>query len=195
VVRRRRTGAAHVARCARLADAFDLDEAREVLTRTPSAVRALLGDLSDPWLSAAEGPDTWSPRDVVAHLVDLEDTDWLVRANQIMKEGEGGVFAPIDRVRFRTALAGKSLEELLALFESRRTRNLDEIAAMRLTRADFARAGTHPQLGAVTLEQLLASWVVHDMTHVAQIVRVIAKRYDSAVGPWKEYLSILSAKR
>ncbi|HKS05158.1 MAG TPA: DinB family protein [Gemmatimonadaceae bacterium] len=178
-----------------MADAFDLAEAREVIAQTPAVVRALLGELSEPWLNATEGGDTWSPRDVVAHLVDLEDTDWLVRANQIMTEGAAGVFAPIDRVRFREVLADKSVDELLALFDARRKRNLDEIDAMRLTRADFSRSGTHPALGAVTLEHLLASWVVHDMTHLAQIVRVIAKRYDSAVGPWKEYLSILAVKR
>ena len=178
-----------------MSDAFDLHQAYEVLARTPTVVRTLLSDLSDPWLTATEGPETWSPRDVVAHLADLEDTDWLVRAKQILDEGEAGVFAPIDRVRFRGVFADASVDELLTTFDARRQRNLAAIMKMQLKSYDLALTGTHPSLGPVTLAQLLASWVVHDMTHLSQIVRVMAKRYDAAVGPWKEYLSILSVKR
>lgn len=170
---------------------FSLAEARQILERTPATLRAMLHGLSEPWLATTEGADTWSPRDVVAHLADLEETDWMTRVRIIRDEGEGRPFPPIDRVRFRVELGGKPLGELLGIFSERRANNLRALTGLKLADADLARTGTHPTFGAVTLGQLIATWAVHDLTHLAQIVRVLAKRYDGAVGPWKEFLGVL----
>jgi hypothetical protein len=172
--------------------AFTLAEARQMLERTPATLRALLTGLADAWLTAREGPDTWSPVEVVAHLADLEEMDWMTRARIILDKGEGTPFPPIDRVRFRDALKEKSLAQLLDAFAERRAVNLRALADRRLGAEGLARTGTHPTFGRVTLEQLLAAWVVHDLTHVAQIVRVLAKRYDTDVGPWKQFLGVLN---
>jgi hypothetical protein len=115
----------------------------------------------------------------------------MTRARIIRDEGEGRPFPPIDRVRFRTAFAGRTLDQLLTVFAERRAANLTALADLHLTDADLRRTGTHPTFGAVTMEQLLATWAVHDLTHLAQIVRVLAKRYDATVGPWKEFLGVL----
>jgi hypothetical protein len=171
--------------------AFAVAEARQILERTPATIRQLLQGLSDGWLDAAEGPDTWNPREVVAHLADLEETDWMTRARIIRDEGEGSPFPPIDRLAFRTKLAGKSIDQLLAIFAERRAANLRALDGMRLGTADLARRGTHPTFGPVTMQQLVATWAVHDLTHITQIVRVLAKRYDADVGPWKEFLGVL----
>lgn len=172
-------------------ESFSLAEARQILERTPATLRALLGGLSDAWLASNEGPDTWDPRAVVGHLADLEETDWPIRTRIIIEEGESRPFPPIDRVRFRAELAGKTLDQLLAAFAERRAANLQRLERLALKPADLARTGTHPTFGRVTLGQLLATWAVHDLTHLAQIVRVLAKRYDADVGPWKEFLGVL----
>jgi uncharacterized damage-inducible protein DinB len=172
--------------------AFTLAEARQILERTPATLRALLRGLSDTWLAAREGPDTWSPVEVVAHLADLEEVDWMTRTRIILDQGEATPFPPIDRVRFRASLREKSLAQLLDAFAERRSANLVALAERRLEAEQLARTGTHPTFGRVTLEQLLAAWVVHDLTHLAQIVRVLAKRYDADVGPWKQFLGVLN---
>lgn len=171
--------------------AFAVREAREILERTPASLRALLAGLSPPWLGANEGPETWSATQVVAHLADLEETDWMTRTRIILEEGEGRPFPPIDRVAFEAKLGGKSLNELLSAFADRRAANLRTLDSLGITPDDLDRTGTHPTFGSVTLAQLLAAWAVHDLTHLAQIVRVLAKRYDAAVGPWKEFLGVL----
>jgi len=163
-----------------------------MLGRTPATLRSLLGGLGDPWLVCDEGPETWSPRDVLAHLVDLEEQDWMGRLRIILDEGESRPFPPIDRVRFRRLLDGHTAAQLLDLFAERRAANLADLDARRLDPAALARRGVHPAFGPVTLAQLLATWVVHDLAHLAQIARVMARRYDVAVGPWREYLGILS---
>jgi hypothetical protein len=170
---------------------FSVADARQILERTPATLRALLAGLADSWLTTNEGPDTWTPHAVVAHLADLEETDWMVRARIILAEGEGRPFPPIDRERFRAALAGRSLDDLLRLFAERRAGNLRALAQLGLGAGELARTGTHPTFGAVTLQQLLATWAVHDLTHISQIVRVLAKRYDALVGPWKAFLKVL----
>ena len=175
--------------------AFDLDEAITLLRRTPPTVRSLLCDLPETWLSATEGPDTWHPRDVLAHMTDLEETDWMVRVRWIRAFGVTKPFESIDRVRFRGELPGYSLPQLLDLFAERRARNLAELSSLHLDGAQLDLKGTHPALGDVTLRQLLASWVVHDLTHLVQISRVMAHRYDNEVGPWKEFLSVLKERR
>jgi hypothetical protein len=174
---------------------FQLDESIALLRRTPASLHALLDGLPAAWLTANEGPNTWSCRDVLAHLADLEDTDWPMRMKLILDRGEAAPFTPIDRERFRRVLGTQSVPELLGLFAERRQRNLDVIAARRLTAVDLSRRGTHPDFGSVTLAQLLAAWTVHDLTHVSQIVRVMAKRYSDDVGPWQAYLSVLSRER
>jgi uncharacterized damage-inducible protein DinB len=170
--------------------AFQLAEAIEVLERTPRVLSALLARLSPDWLTANEGPDTFSARDVLGHLIHGEETDWIPRARIILEHGEARPFDPFDRFAFR-ARAAPPLPELLATFTRLRGESLKALREMDLKPAQLARKGTHPALGGVTLEQLLATWVVHDLGHLAQIERVMSKRYRDAVGPWRPYLPIL----
>jgi hypothetical protein len=170
---------------------FQLDRAKEVLSRTPATLNSLLHDLPDDWVRADEGVDTWTPFDVVGHLVHGEETDWIPRAKMILEQGEAGVFVPFDRVAMFEKSKGKSLQELLAEFEVLRNYSLFELDQMNLTFGKLNSRGTHPELGLVTLRQLLSAWVVHDLGHIAQIVRVMSKQYGRAVGPWEAYLSIL----
>jgi hypothetical protein len=171
-------------------DDLRLEEAMAVLERTPAAVGALLDGLPEVWLRATEGERTWSPYDVVGHLVYAERADWLGRARHILS-GDPSPFTPFDRGgQFRES-KGKSLQIHLAEFTELRGRNLAELREMKLGEGDLERTGRHPDFGEVTLGQLLAAWVVHDLDHVAQIARTMAKVYTDAVGPWAAYLSIL----
>ena len=169
-------------------------DAAAILGRTPAALGALLGGLPDVWARATEGEGTWSPYDVVGHLIHGERADWLPRARHILS-GDPRPFAPFDRAAQFSESAGKSLEDLLGEFDGLRGRNVAELLAMELSESDLARAGRHPDFGEVTLGQLLAAWVVHDLDHVAQIARTMAKVYADAVGPWAAYLSILHDRR
>lgn len=169
----------------------NLEEAIEILERTPKTLRMLLEGLSDPWLRATEGPDTFSPLDVVGHLVHGEETDWIPRLRIILADGESRPFTPFDRLGFRAKYADWPSDRLLELFARLRHENLAVVRSLRLDRAALERTGAHPALGRVTLAQLLAAWVVHDLGHVRQVVRVMARRYTDAVGPWREYLPIL----
>jgi hypothetical protein len=167
-----------------------LEEAAAILERTPGAVGALLGGVPDVWARATEGEGTWSPYDVVGHLIHGERADWLGRTRHILS-GDPRPFTPFDRTAQFAESEGKSLGELLATFAELRAGNLSELRAMRLGDGDLRRTGRHPDFGEVTLGQLLAAWVVHDLDHVAQIARTMAKVYADAVGPWAAYLSIL----
>lgn len=171
---------------------FDLERSAEVLARTPSALRALLSGLPDEWVRGTEGPDTFSPFDVVGHLIDGEETDWMPRARIILAGGPNPAFQPYDRFRHRTRNAGRDLESLLDEFESLRAANLDLLRSWRLTEEQLARTGVHPMFGPVTMRQLLAGWVVHDLGHVAQIARVMAKQYKEEVGPWLAFMPVLT---
>lgn len=171
--------------------AFVLDEGVAVLARTPAALSALLSGLPEGWTEATEGGDTWCPHEVVGHLIHGEDTDWIPRARLILEHGEGRPFDPYDRLAQRARFAGAPLADLLALFARRRAENLEVLAGLRLTPADLARAGAHPALGRVTLGQLLATWVAHDLDHLVQVARIMARRYTDEVGPWKEYLRVV----
>lgn len=173
---------------------LQLNDAVAVLERTPEAVNALLKDVPEIWARATEGEGTWSPYDVVGHLVHGERTDWLTRARHILS-GDPRPFAPFDRTAQFTDSRGKSLGELLTTFAELRAHNLAELRAMNLDVDDLVRTGRHPDFGEVTLGQLLATWVVHDLDHVAQIARTMAKVYAEAVGPWQAYLSILRDRR
>jgi DinB superfamily len=171
---------------------FQLESAVAVLSRTPSTLNALLRDVSEDWLRQNEGPSTWSPFDVVGHLIHGEETDWIPRAKIILEHGESQPFVPFDRFAMFEKSKGKDITELLGEFEQMRKANLQELNRMNLTAEMLERRGRHPELGVVTLKQLLATWVAHDLGHIAQIVRVMAKQYRHEVGPWQQYLSILS---
>ncbi len=171
---------------------YDLDHGLELLERTPGTLESLTSGLSAEWLAADEGPETWNPWDVIAHLTDLERTDWLPRVNIILEHGRRRPFDPVDRRAFRTKLQGRTVESLVDEFATLRRDNMNTLRGFDLGPDQFALHGAHPTLGDVTLSQLLAAWVVHDMNHIAQIVRVMAKQYDLAVGPWKEFLPLLA---
>ncbi len=171
---------------------FQLEHALEVLRRTPATLNTLLRGLSDTWILANEGPETWSPFDVIGHLIHGEETDWRPRLKIILEHGESRPFEPFDRVAFFEKSKGKTLNELLDIFAVLRAKNLQTLEAYNLKPSAFDLKGRHPALGAVTLRQLLASWVVHDLGHIRQVVRVMAKQYKEEVGPWQGYLSILS---
>ena len=172
--------------------AFDLDRAVEVLQRTPGTLDALLRGLDPAWIRATEGPDTFSPFDNVGHLIDGEETDWMPRARIIRAGGPDPVFEPYDRFRHRARNAGRSLVSLLDEFAVLRRQNLEELRSWQLTATELDLPGRHPGLGPVTLRQLLAAWVVHDLGHVAQVARVMAKQYRVAIGPWVPYLPVVT---
>lgn len=171
---------------------LDLNEAEALLSRTPGTLWAWFAGLPEAWLLADEGPDTFSPRDVLAHLIHGERTDWLPRIRRILEHGGDRPFEPFDRDGFQAEARTWSVEALLEEFAALRDGNLRALRECRLSQEDLARRGTHPALGPVTLEQLLASWVVHDLGHLAQAARVMAKRYSAETGPWIDYLPVLT---
>ena len=171
---------------------FQLDQATEILRRTPATLNALLTDLPNDWVLSNEGPETWSPYDVVGHLIEGEEEDWIPRARIILEQGEARPFDKFDRFAMLEKSRGKSLLELLARFEQLRGESLRQLDEMKLTPELLQTRGTHPVLGVVTLSRLLSAWVVHDLGHIRQIVRVMAKQYREAVGPWTAYLTIVN---
>lgn len=173
---------------------FNLDDVVAILARTPASLTALLEGLPDTWVTATEGDDTWSPYDVIGHLIHGERTDWIPRARHILA-GETRPFDSFDRTAQFSESQGKSLAELLARFAALRRDNVATLVGMNLTGEDLSRTALHPELGKVTLEQLLATWVVHDLDHVGQIARTMAKVYVDTVGPWSAYLSILQDRQ
>jgi hypothetical protein len=171
---------------------FDLQPALDSLGRTPAVVDSLLRGTRASWHAADEGPGTWSPIEVVGHLIHADETDWVPRARVILEHGADEPFAPFDRFGQQTRFAGWSLDRLLDRFAEVRQESLETVRGWRLTEAHLALPGRHPELGPVTLQQLLATWVAHDLGHIAQIVRVLAKQHTDDVGPWRAYLSILN---
>lgn len=170
---------------------FSLANAVSLLERTPALLRSWLWDLPDAWTGVNEGPDTWSAYDIVGHLNHGERTDWIPRARVILAQGSNRTFDPFDRFAQLRESEGKSLQQLLDEFESLREANLATLTAWKLTDAQLALTGIHPAFGAVTLRQLLATWVAHDLNHVAQAARVMAHQYRDAVGPWRQYLGVI----
>jgi hypothetical protein len=170
---------------------FDLDSGTAILERTPDTFRAMLARLPETWIAATEGPDTWSPFVIVGHLIHGERTDWIPRARIILARSAQRRFAPYDRFAQFHESAGKSLDELLGEFARLRAENLATLAGWRLTDVELALQGEHPEFGPVTLRQLLATWVAHDLGHIAQTARVMAKQYREAVGPWRAYLPVM----
>src|SRR5215207_5001030 len=163
---------------------LELARSLEVLGRTPQTLTALLDGLAEPWIRGTEGPDSFSPFDVVGHLIDGEETDWIPRARIILDRGADPRFAPYDRFRHRARNVGRSLGSLLEEFDRLRSANVEVVRSWRLTEHQLELRGEHPSLGPVSLRQLLATWVVHDLGHIAQVTRVMAKQYRGAVGPW-----------
>jgi len=170
---------------------FTPTAACQILQATPHGLRAWLSNLSEPWVRNNYGEATFSPFDVVGHLIHGERTDWIPRARMILEHGETKPFEPFDRYAMYEASKGKSIGELLDEFASLRQENLEHLDSMRLTDHDWARTGMHPALGRVTLRQLIATWAVHDLNHIAQIAKAMAYQYREQVGPWEAYLSIL----
>lgn len=173
---------------------FRIDQGVEILERTPAVLRAWLSGLSAPWVTANEGPDTWSPFDVVGHLIHGERTDWIPRIEHILAGKVDEPFPPFDRFAQTLESKGKTMDDLLSEFEALRRKNLEVLGGFGLVEEDLDRPGTHPEFGSVNLGQLLATWVTHDLAHLGQIARVMAKRHRTQVGPWRTYLSILDRK-
>jgi hypothetical protein len=171
---------------------YNLEEAIQVLSRTPSVVRALLEGLSESWTHSNEGSETWSPFDVVSHLIHADKTNWIPRTKGILNQREGYAFEPFDRFAMLEANKGKTLETLLEEFATLREQNIATLRNFKLTEADLEKTGIHPEFGKVKLREVLATWVAHDLSHLRQIVRTMAKQYETEVGPWKAYLSIFA---
>lgn len=171
---------------------YSLERSYEILDRTPGVLQALLSGLPDDWVMPNEGPETFSPYDVIGHLVHGEKTDWTVRTKMILEFSNTKTFERYDRFAQYEESKGKSLQQLLHEFAAIRKENMIWFKALNLTEADLDRKGMHPVLGDVTLRNLLATWVVHDLTHFAQITRVMAKQYKTEMGPWPEFFRILN---
>lgn len=170
---------------------FQLEKAIEILEQTPNTIKSLLENLSDERIFARESENTWTPFDIVGHYIHAEETDWIPRAEIILAQGENRNFPPFDRFAHLELSKGKTLFELLETFAERRKQSLQTLKSWNLTEEKLQLKGIHPEFGEVNLEQLLSTWVVHDLTHIRQITIVLAKQFSENVGPWKEYLSIL----
>lgn len=171
---------------------FDIERAVEILRQTPYALQRMLDGLSPEWTASRDDRDHWAPYDVIGHLIHGEETDWIPRAEIILAQGQNRTFVPFDRLAQFERSRGKTLSDLLTEFAYLRSANVEKLVRWQLTPEHLALKGMHPELGEVTLEQLLATWVVHDLNHIRQIVTHIARQYNDQVGPWKAYLSILN---
>ncbi len=171
---------------------YQYEPAVEILRRTPATLTALLRGLPEVWTTSTEGPDTWSAYDIVGHLLHAEEADWIERTRIILEQGEKRPFDSLNRTVMFEKYQGFSLDQLLAAFEQARAKNLATLSELHITPEKLALKGTHPALGTVSLSQLLATWVVHDLNHIGQIVEVMSRQYAEAVGPWSAYLAILT---
>ena len=169
---------------------FDLTKTFEILERTPQVLHELLSGLPDEWIVNNEGEETWSPYDIVGHLIYGEYSNWMGRLDVILHKGDKH-FVPFDRVAMFKESEGKNLQQLLKEFTALRKNNLEKLRSLKLTEDDLDKTGIHPAFGEVTLRQLLSTWTVHDLTHIAQITRVMAKQYKEAIGPWIQYFRVL----
>jgi uncharacterized damage-inducible protein DinB len=171
---------------------YQYEQAVEILRRTPATLTALLRGLPEAWTASTAGAETWSAYDVVGHLLHGDEADWIARARIILEHGESRPFDSFNRTAMFEKYRGSSLDQLLTAFEQVRGQNLATLSDWHLTPEKLALKGTHPTLGTVTLSQLLATWVVHDLNHIGQIVEVMSRQYADAVGPWRAYLAILT---
>jgi uncharacterized protein YbjQ (UPF0145 family) len=170
---------------------FEIEHALEILSNTPLVLHSLLGNLSDDWTASENNRDDWSPFDIVGHYIHAEETDWIPRAAIILEQDANQSFEPFDRYAQFENSQGKNLGELLETFADARKKSLETLKSWNLTDEHLRLKAIHPELGLVNLEQLLSTWVVHDLTHIRQIVTNLAKKYAENVGVWREYLSIL----
>jgi hypothetical protein len=170
---------------------FNLKEAIELLERTPPTLECFLSGLSDEWLQCNEGEGTWNVSEVIEHLIEGEKNNWIPRLEIILQEGENRLFPPFDRYIHLNERSERSIEQKLLEFKTIRTQNITRLKVIIEPELHLELTGLHPAFGVVKLRELLSTWVVHDLTHIAQIVRVMAERYRADVGPWKEYLGIL----
>ena len=170
---------------------FKLDEAQEVLAQTPAVMNALLRGKSDVWLNCRKTSESFSPLDVVGHLIHADKTNWIPRTQQILNGRGATAFEPFDRFDFQTLLAGKTVEMSLDAFAEARRESLEELRVFGIGEKELGLQGTHPEFGSITLSNLIATWVVHDLGHIAQVVKTMASAYGEAVGPWSAYLNIL----
>jgi hypothetical protein len=170
---------------------FNLDASTAVLERTPTTLLALLGDLPETWTHASEGPETWSPYDVLGHFIHGENTDWLPRLRIILEHGERRTFDPFVRDAMFEYSAGKSMQQLLDEFATARAENIHKLRELDIQPAQYTLIGTHPEFGPVTIAQLIATWTAHDLGHIVQIARTMARQYRAAVGPWTKYLNVM----
>ncbi|MBK9216245.1 MAG: DinB family protein [Chloracidobacterium sp.] len=171
---------------------FRLDQAVEILRQTPYTLQRLLGDLSDDWTATSGDQENWGPYDIIGHLIHGEETDWIPRAEIILAQGESVAFVPFDRLAQFERSKGKPLADLLTEFAHLRSANIEKLIRWQLTPEQLSLSGIHPVLGEVTLSQLLATWTVHDLNHIRQIVTYMAKKYEANVGRWKSHLGILN---
>lgn len=171
---------------------YSFNRSIEILERTPMVLKELLKDIGEEWIMGNEGPDTFSPFDVVGHLIHGEKTDWATRAKIILEQGTSVPFTPWDRFAQFEESRGKNMTELLVNFAAARAANVAWLRSLNLSEEDLDKKGIHPTLGEVTLRNLLSTWVAHDLTHIAQITRVMAKQYVENMGPWPEFFRILS---
>ena len=171
---------------------YQYEQAVEILCRTPATLTVMLRGLPEAWTTSTEGPGTWSAYDIVGHLLHGEEADWIERTHIILEHGEQRPFDSFNRTAMFEKYRGFSLDQLLAAFEQARAKTLATLSEMQITPEKLALKGTHPAQGTVTLGQLLAAWVVHDLNHIGQIVEVMARQYGEAVGPWRAYLAILT---
>ena len=170
---------------------YDINKSLEILERTPAVLNTLLSGLNEDWLINNEGPETFSPYDVIGHLIHGEKTDWTARTKRILEFGTGKSFEPYDRFAQKEESKGKTMQQLLSEFEKLRKENIHWLRSLNLTEKDLDKKGMHPKLGEVSLRNLLATWVAHDLTHIAQVSRVMAKQYKDEMGPWPEFFRIL----
>lgn len=169
---------------------FDLIKSTAVLERTPKILEELLSGLPGEWSMNNEGEDTWSPYNIIGHLNHGERTDWVERADIILHK-ENKNFIPFDRFAQFKESEGKDLQQLLSEFKELRKTNLQKLRDFNITEVDLSKTGIHPEFGEITLRQLLATWTIHDLTHIAQITRVMAKQYKEAIGPWIKYFRVM----
>jgi hypothetical protein len=171
---------------------YSVEKSCEILERTPAVLKTLLANISSEWVMSNEGPETFSPYDVLGHLIHGEKTDWVTRAKIILEYGISKPFTPWNRFAQYEESKGKTLNQLLDEFETVRKENMQWFKSLNLGEADLDKTGMHPKLGVITLRNLLSTWVVHDLTHIAQVTRVMAKQYKEEMGPWPEFFRILN---
>ena len=172
---------------------FELIKSIEILERTPKVLDTLLNGLSKEWINNNEGENTWSPYDIVGHLIFGEKTDWIIRIKTILSDNDNKIFEPFDRFAQLNENQNRSIEDLINEFKILRKKNLNELELLNISQEDYGKIGIHPEFGNVNLKQLVSTWAVHDLGHIAQITRVMSKQYKNEVGPWINYLGILTS--